>query len=386
MTSKFFGVPKQNRADFKMISPQSRSRILVGIISILMLSLMSCWDRQELDVSGPEMPRYELFGEVRYVGDGLLVAGLDIQITQIEVYQGDALDPMFTTTDSAGAYSFPELFRGRYRLRISQENLIIHEQDVGLINFADREYNAEVPRAIQLIQQEIDFASGEEVRGLSHVDESPLALTYWDGQEVLRKSLTNTEITPTVRSHWQHSGLADRGNGEYASIRRQIDTTIVDGSIRIGSPQYYMTLFDATNETQSATSITLTGEHLTERYDYSGYWSLRKNFMGQKSLYQSDLQGNTQLSIPLAGNQAGVYSFVQNDTAFWTVDTAAATLWLGTLSDSLYGRLSYKVFDMADSMVTTSNYNPVKFLAPYGDTGMFIARRNGVWSAEIIGK
>ncbi len=372
---------KQFQGAFKLFNVVQR----VLLSSVLLIFLGSCWERQDIDVTGPDMPRYTLYGVVGYAGESIHVAGLNIQITQIEVYQGDVLEPMVTSTDSTGAYSFPDLFRGRYRVRVFQQSLAIYEQDVGLINFADREYNITIPRAIQLLDQLIVFERGEEAQGLSVFDQSPLALTCQGDREILRKEASSIAITPVEQSHWQHSGLANMGNGKYASIRRQIDTTVVEGNTGISAPHYYLTSFDLPAETVTPTDQAVSGGQLTETFDQTGYWMLITNFMKQKLLYRTDLLGNTLQSVPLAAKLAGGFSFVQNDTAFWAVDTATASVWLGSMSDSLYAHLSYKVYDTADSLIRSENANPVKYIAPFGDTGLFIARETGVWSAEILG-
>ncbi|NQV15830.1 LysR family transcriptional regulator [bacterium] len=357
------------------------------VVLTIFLTLNSCWKKQNIEIAGPEMPSYELYGRVNYEEENVTVAALDISLTQMEVYQGEYLAPMFSVTDSAGEYSFPSLFRGRYRLRLTQDGLVIYEKDVGLINFDDREYNIEIPRVIQLLERQISLQAGEEIRGLAEFSGAPLILTYFAGGEHLRHPDLDLDIMPDQGSYWMHSGLADRGIDQFSSIRRQVDTTIIDGNISISAPAYYLSTFDVNSGQTIAGGLSLGGEQqqLTHNADRTGFWNMYTNFVDQKFLYRSDIEGQFLNSNPLAGNQSGIFSVIENDTAFLAVDTSNSSIWVSSLSDSLYGTYNYKVFDTADSLVSVDG-DIVKFLAVKNENHLFIANRSGVWTARILGR
>lgn len=360
-------------------------RAVLGIGLILLFN--SCWKKQDIDINGPDMPTYELYGVVNFLAEDTPVVGLDVSVTQIEVYQGEYLEPMFTETNSIGEYSFPELYRGRYRLRLTQENLIIYERDVGLINFDDREYNIEIPRIIQLLEQDMAFHMGEEARGLTQYSDLPLALTFLGGTEQLRSPELSSEIIPASQSYWMHSGLAAISSSEFASIRRQIDTTIIDGNISVGAPDYYHSTFDMSVGQATLHDASFSGErqHLTQTFDQTGLWFMKTDFEDYKFLNKSDHDGNVQENIPLSGNLAGTFSIIETDSAFLAVDTSRSSIWISSASDSLYGIYEYKVFDLADSLVRMGG-DLVKFVSIKDQDHLFIANQSGVYTARILGR
>ncbi len=358
-------------------------RIHAALLIVMTLSFTTCWDRQELDVNSAEMPSYELFGKISYVGEEQGVADLILDLTQLEVYQGDYQEPVSITTDSIGHYSFPGLYRGRYLLEITQNGLRLFNKHVGMINFDNREYDVEINRAIQLLDKRIDFGDDEQAVGLVSVGEEPMVLTRSGGKEQLRTIASNAGIFPEVGSDWRHNGLAEIDAGELGSIRRQIDTTWVDGNIQVSSIQYYLSTFNTTPVSVEAGESPVSGDQLTHDFSRTGFWVMRSNFVGQKSLYHLNQSGATIERIPLALGHHGVFSFIDVDTAFVCVDTSSASIWVSTSTDSLYGAFQYMLYDEYGFQVTTT-INPPRFISEAGNRGLLVATDTGVWSAEIL--
>lgn len=349
---------------------------------VMLLSIMSCWEKQDIDIIGPEMPRYTLYGQIKYLNETQSVADVVVNLVQVEVYQGDYLEPMTTTSDAAGNYSFPELYRGRYNLSAVMEGIKLFSKDVGIINFADREYDVEIPRVIHLVNQELAFRQGESLRGLTEYSGSPLALTYYGGSEYL---ITDVElpIVPEPNSLWIHSGLANMGNNEYASIRRQIDTIEVNGVKSVSGPSYFLSTFDLDNKRINASDQAFSGEKLTNTADQSGFWNLHTNLLKQKFLQRKDISGSLLESKPLAGNQANIHSFNDSESDYWTVDTAHTTIWSCELTDSLYGLHEYRIINAAGALLGPGG-DRIEFMSLSGDGNLYIGTQSGIWSAEFL--
>jgi len=359
-----------------------RPALLIPIMITLLI--VSCWDRQDIDVNQVEMPQYELFGKITYVDEEQGISELIIDLVHLEVYQGELLEPRTVMTDSVGGYSLPDLYRGRYHIVVTQQGLKLFDQDVGMINFDNKEYNIEVNRAIQLVEKQIDFAWGEKAMGLIIDSGTPIVLTNSSGHEQLRSTSSTMEIEPIAGSNWRHNGLAKMGSGQFASVRRQIDTTWVDGMVQISGAQYYLSVINGFS-TLDAGKITINGDQITHNFSQSGYWVMRSNFLGQKSLYNLDGGGTTIEKIPLSTNQAGIFSFIETQDGFMAVDTSDASLWFSTPEDSLHGLHKYLLYDDSDNPQTLSD-DYARFIAMDEADEVFIATNSGVWLAEIIGR
>ncbi len=123
--------------------PQIRM-IIPSLIAITILN--TCWDddRQDNPVTPPVIPRYTLSGHIMNQ-KGLGLAGLTIILVMQEVYHGEFVEePYCATTAVQGAYSFPNLYRGRYNFVARDNGVELYNKDIGMINYADRELDITV--------------------------------------------------------------------------------------------------------------------------------------------------------------------------------------------------------------------------------------------------
>ena len=68
-----------------------------------------------------------------------------IRVTMTDLYQGEFLGPMETLTDSSGYYEFNELYRAQYEVRVTQRLTWLYDGQVGIIEYADKEFNISIP-------------------------------------------------------------------------------------------------------------------------------------------------------------------------------------------------------------------------------------------------
>ncbi len=112
---------------------------------ILVAMLFSCWEKQDLSVEPPAHPMYRLYGVITLESTGRPVPEAMIRVTMVDLYQGEYLPPMETMTDSLGQYEFPALYRAQYNVRITQRLTWLFDGQVGIIEYADKEYNIIIP-------------------------------------------------------------------------------------------------------------------------------------------------------------------------------------------------------------------------------------------------
>jgi len=128
-----------------MIMRSPMKKVLLLLMIVLSLTLFSCWEKQGLPVEPPAHPTYKLFGIITRQSTDLPVPEAMIRITMLELYQGEFLGPIETITDSSGYYEFNELYRAKYEIRITQRLTWLYDGEVGIIEYADKEFNIIIP-------------------------------------------------------------------------------------------------------------------------------------------------------------------------------------------------------------------------------------------------
>ena len=128
-------------------SPARAKAIKLACLILISTLLGACWEKQELNVEPPVHPEYTLYGEVSYASTDLPVKDAMIRASMVEVYQGEYLEPVETLTDSLGHYEFTALYRGRYEIRVTKRLEWLFDGEVGIIEYADKEYNISIPES-----------------------------------------------------------------------------------------------------------------------------------------------------------------------------------------------------------------------------------------------
>ncbi len=117
------------------------NKTLLLLSAMLSLTLFSCWEKQGLAVEPPEHPSYKLYGVIIRQSTGMPIPEAMIRVSMAELYQGEYLEPIETITDSSGYYEFAELYRAQYNVRVTQRLTWLYDGQVGIIEYADKEYN-----------------------------------------------------------------------------------------------------------------------------------------------------------------------------------------------------------------------------------------------------
>lgn len=124
-----------------------RTILITGLSVFGLIVLVSCWDKQDIPVTPPSDPSYMIFGTVIRESTGLPVREANLKFTMTELYQGDFMEPVETMTDSSGYYEIRDLYRGRYAVRVTRGYDWLFDGEVGIIEYADKEYNIVIPLA-----------------------------------------------------------------------------------------------------------------------------------------------------------------------------------------------------------------------------------------------
>jgi len=133
---------------FATVKPVEPSKIkTAGLVLLTTLSLLfaSCWQKQNLAVEPPAHPTYKLYGFVTHQSSGVPVREAMIRVTMGDLYQGEYLEPIETHTDSSGYYEFNGLYRAQYYVRVTQRLTWLYDGEVGIIEYADKEFNISIP-------------------------------------------------------------------------------------------------------------------------------------------------------------------------------------------------------------------------------------------------
>jgi len=112
---------------------------------VILLILNSCWEKQDIATNPPDHPTYKLYGIITRQASGMPVPEAMIRVTMTDLYQGEFLGPMETLTDSSGYYEFNELYRAQYEVRVTQRLTWLYDGQVGIIEYADKEFNISIP-------------------------------------------------------------------------------------------------------------------------------------------------------------------------------------------------------------------------------------------------
>lgn len=115
------------------------------LLTTLSLLFVSCWEKQNLAVEPPAHPTYMLYGHITHQSSGMPVIEAMIRVTMGDLYQGEYLEPVETRTDSSGYYEFNGLYRAQYYVRVTQRLTWLYDGEVGIIEYADKEFNISIP-------------------------------------------------------------------------------------------------------------------------------------------------------------------------------------------------------------------------------------------------
>ena len=118
------------------------------IIILLLFIFVSCgwFERQDHDITKPEIPSFKVHGHVRKISTGKGIKDLELLLYQEESYDGAWIDQIIVYTDENGYFEFNKVPRGKFYLYIYKDNDDLLDTVVfGVINYDDKELNIAVP-------------------------------------------------------------------------------------------------------------------------------------------------------------------------------------------------------------------------------------------------
>jgi len=121
-------------------------KFFIFILSLFILVSCDWFERQDHNITEPEIPTFKVYGYVRRISTGEGVQGLELLLYQEESYDGAWIDQIIIYTDENGYFEFNKVPRGKFYLYIYTSNDDLIDTVVfGVINYDDKELNIAVP-------------------------------------------------------------------------------------------------------------------------------------------------------------------------------------------------------------------------------------------------
>jgi len=122
-----------------------------GYLFGICLLFVSCWERQRHDITAPEIPHYQLTGQVLDRDSHRILSKIEVRIqVRGALFQTD-FSTATDTTDSLGKFSFPSLVPGLYNVLGMRERHPVGLEQI-LIMDADREIKLLLPKPIDAVR------------------------------------------------------------------------------------------------------------------------------------------------------------------------------------------------------------------------------------------
>lgn len=119
-----------------------KSKYIILILSSVFLVSCGWFERQDHDVTKPEIPTFRLYGQICKMSTGEGVNNLELMLYQLESYDGAWIDQTIIYTDQDGYYEFEDVPRGKFLLYIYEnEETLLETAVVGIINYDHKELN-----------------------------------------------------------------------------------------------------------------------------------------------------------------------------------------------------------------------------------------------------
>ncbi len=84
------------------------------LILIVFISLLSCWKKQDHDVTRPLIPSYRFSGQTIDIDSGEILSGVSIQIRQVHMLYEVTFGTQVVESDSNGNFEFDPIYPGTY--------------------------------------------------------------------------------------------------------------------------------------------------------------------------------------------------------------------------------------------------------------------------------
>lgn len=107
----------------------------------MILVVISCWKKQDHEITPPAHPDYKLSGTVTYEVNQLPAVGAEVSVAMTELYQGDVVDSAGSYTNESGHYTIGGLFRGRYDIMVKDGLDTLFMSEFGIIKYEDKQYD-----------------------------------------------------------------------------------------------------------------------------------------------------------------------------------------------------------------------------------------------------
>lgn len=122
--------------------------LIVNFLFLIMVLLLSCWEKQKHEITAPIVPNYTLSGLIRDTDSHELLAGCEVKIyPQSLIYADVEMIQLVDTCDVSGYYQIDSVTPGTYFVYVKRGSYKVKEAII-MVEHQDKLFDVSIPKAL----------------------------------------------------------------------------------------------------------------------------------------------------------------------------------------------------------------------------------------------